>query len=81
MILELMGYYHPILVYTYPVALMSSLFLARSTTVAFPGDRYLPHAKAHRVMLCPDGPNSNTGFVALNYHTRMRMILTRKEGL
>ena len=79
MILELMGYYHPILVYTYPVALMSSIFLARSTTVTFPGDIYLPHAKAHRVMLCPDGPDINTGSV--NYHTRMRMILTRKKGL
>ncbi|KAF8812156.1 P-loop containing nucleoside triphosphate hydrolase protein [Phlegmacium glaucopus] len=27
----------------------------------FLGDLYLPHAKAHRVMLCPDGPD--TGFV------------------
>jgi len=27
------------------------------------GDTYLPHAKAHRVMLCPDRPDSNTGFI------------------
>ena len=46
-------------------------------TVIFPGDSYLPHAKAHRVMLCPDGPD--TGFVASNYRSRMRMILTEKK--
>ena len=71
MILALMGYYHPI-----SVCLPSSIFAASSTTVIFPGDSYLPHAKAHRVMLCPDGPD--TGFVASNYRSRMRMILTKK---
>ena len=56
-----------------------SIFAASSTTVIFPGDSYLPHSKAHRVMLCPDGPD--TGFVTSSYRSRMRMILTKREGL
>lgn len=42
--------------------LWPSIFVASSKSVIFSGDSYLPHAKAHRVMLCPDGPD--TGFVA-----------------
>jgi len=46
------------------VALMSSIFPVRSNdSYFFSGDTYLPHAKAHQVMLCPDGPDSNTGFI------------------
>lgn len=61
MILVLMGYYRHFSVHAHPLAL-KSLFL---TTVTFSGDLYLPLTKAHRVMLCPDGPD--TGFVVSNY--------------
>lgn len=59
-ILALMGYYRPILVYS--LRSISSIWLqAQRLCIALPGDLYLPHSKAHRVMLCPDGPD--TGFV------------------
>lgn len=36
----------------------------------------MPHAKAHRVMLCPDGPD--TGFVDSSYR-HLRMILNKRK--
>ena len=69
MILVLMGYYRHFSVHAHPLALTSSTFL---TTVTFSGDLYLPHTKAHRVMLCPDGPD--TGFVVSNYPSSIIII-------